>query len=99
MEAVSMARGRGREDLDTDRQFSLALLKLIEIVGEAASRVSADMRDQYPDIPWPQVIATRHRLVHGYDQVNHRVLWDIVAADLPPLIERLHAILMERDKA
>ena len=92
-EAVAMARGRGRNDLDGDRQFSLAVLKLVEIVGEAASRVSAPTRDRHPEIPWNTIVGTRNRLVHGYDRVDHRVLWDIVTLDLPPLIEQLRSAL------
>ena len=92
-EAVAMIRNRSRPDLDRDRQFSLAVLKLVEIIGEAAFRVSQSTRDAHRQIPWDKIIGTRHRLVHGYDTVDHEVLWDIVALDIPPLIEQLRAVL------
>lgn len=68
-EAVSFAEGRSRADLDADRLLNLALVRLLEIIGEAAGRVSAEMRAEHPEIPWPQIIGLRNRLTHGYDAV------------------------------
>ena len=88
-EAAAMAAGRDRDDLDRDRQFSLALTRLMEIIGEAAARVSAATQSALPGIPWPQVVSLRNRLVHGYDEVDHDILWTIVSQDLPPLVAQL----------
>jgi uncharacterized protein with HEPN domain len=85
-EAVSMVQGRVRADLDTDRKLNLSLVRLLEIVGEAATRVPAEERKLYSDIPWPEVIGLRNRLIHGYDSVDFDILWQIVAEDLPLLI-------------
>lgn len=85
-EAVAMARGRSRIDLESDRGFQLAVTRLVEIVGEAATRVSPLGRSEHPEIPWANVIGTRNRLIHGYDRLDLRVLWDTLAIDLPPLI-------------
>jgi uncharacterized protein with HEPN domain len=68
-EAVQVSRGRIRPDLDRDRQLNLALVRLMEIVGEAASRVPGDFRKQHPGIPWREVSDFRNRLIHGYDMV------------------------------
>jgi len=65
-EAVSMVQGRTRTDLDTDRLLNLALVRLLEIIGEAASRVVKEDSDLYPDIPWPEIVGLRNRLIHGY---------------------------------
>jgi len=88
-EAVSMAQGRVRGDLDTDRKLNLSLVRLLEIVGEAAARVPAEERTLYPDIPWPEVVGLRNRLIHGYDSIDFDILWEIVSRDLPPLIAAL----------
>ena len=88
-EAVSMAQGRVRSDLDSDRKLNLSLVRLLEIVGEAAARVPADERKLYSDIPWPEVIGLRNRLIHGYDSVDFDILWEIVSHDLPTLIAAL----------
>jgi len=84
-----MARGRKRSDLDSDRQFNLALVRLLEIVGEAANRVPEEERIRITDIPWPQIVSLRNRLIHGYDEVDFDILWQIVTRDLPHLIEAL----------
>lgn len=92
-EAVQMAHGRRREDLDSDRQLNLALVRLLEIIGEAASRLPAPDRGRYPAIPWSDVVGLRNRLIHAYDQVNFDILWAIVQQDLPPLVAELERIL------
>ncbi len=92
-EAVAYCRGRTRSDLDSDRIFNLALVRLIEIVGEAANHVSEQGQLQRPDIPWRQIIGMRNRIVHGYDQVDFDLLWDTIQQDLPPLIQQLKTTL------
>ena len=94
-EAVEMARGRTRADLDEDRLLNLALVRLLEIVGEAANRVPKKECIRYPGIPWPEIIGLRNRLVHGYDEVDFDILWEIIIRDLPPLIEAVETILGE----
>jgi uncharacterized protein with HEPN domain len=93
LEAVAMIGGREREDLRLERMLELALVRLVEIVGEAAARVSPDGQAEYPSIPWRQIIGMRKRLVHGYESVDLDVLWDTIEDDLPPLIDELERIL------
>ncbi len=92
-EAVAMIRGKSRADLDSDRQLNLASVRLLEIIGEAASRVSEPERSLLPGIPWAQIISLRNRLIHGYDAVDFDVLWQILTADLPRLIEALENLV------
>lgn len=93
--AVAMISGRERQDLDTDEMLCLALTRLVEIVGEAATRVSPAGQQRHGEIPWAQIVGLRNRLVHGYDAVDLDILWDIVQLDLPVLIESLQTILGE----
>ena len=88
-EAVSFARGRTRGDLDTDRQLVLSLVKDIEIVGEAATRVSEPARRRLPEMPWERIVGMRNRLVHAYFDVNLDIVWKTVREDLPELIALL----------
>ena len=74
-EAVTLAQGKGRADLDDDRLLELALVRLLEVIGEAASRVSGEDRARYPEVPWPQIVSLRNRLIHGYDAVDLDILW------------------------
>lgn len=92
-EALDMVRGRERGDLEPDRQLSLALVRLLEIVGEAASWVTTDFRTDHGQIPWADIVGLRNRLIHGYDSVDPDILWDIVVGDLPPLVEQLRKVL------
>jgi len=90
---VVLTRGRKRSDLDTDLVFNLALTRLIEIIGEAANRVPEGFQDEHPDIPWMEIIGMRHRLIHGYDEVDFDFLWSVVRNDLPKLIKQLKQML------
>lgn len=94
-EAVELLGEAGREDLESDRILQLALTRLMEIVGEAANRVSDATQKRHPQIPWRRIVGTRNRLAHGYDVVDLDILWDIVRNDLPPLIGQLGAIVGE----
>ncbi len=95
LEAVAMARGKTRADLDKDRQLNLALVRLLEIIGEAASRIPKEEQSRCADISWSEIISLRNRLIHGYDTVDFDILWQIVSQDLPGLIESLREVLGE----
>lgn len=92
-EAVEMVQGRRRDDLKRDRMLQHALVRVVEIVGEAATRVSEEGQQRFPSIPWQYARGMRNRLVHGYDRIDLDVLWDTVQHDLPPLIVELRRIL------
>ena len=92
-EAVEMTRGRTRADLLANRMFQLALLKLVEVVGEAARRVSPGGQTRYPDIPWRDAITTRNRISHEYDRIDYDIVWDTITDDFPPLVVALERAL------
>lgn len=92
-EAESFIKNKTRESLETDRKLVLALVKSVEIVGEAASRVTTQCREDLPQIPWLEIIGTRNRLIHAYFDIDLDILWKTVLEDLPPLISELARIL------
>ena len=92
-EAVELLGNASANDLKSDRVT--ALRKLVEVVGEAANRVSSTTRQRHPEIAWPQIIGVRNRLVHGYDIVDLSILRDVVRNDLPSLVEQLSSIVGE----
>jgi uncharacterized protein with HEPN domain len=98
-EAIGLIEGKQRADLDCDRVLSLALVRLMEIVGEAAARLSDHLTDHYPDVPWPAIVSLRNRLIHGYDAIDLDILWQVLATDLPALLPRLDAIIAEQQRA
>jgi uncharacterized protein with HEPN domain len=91
--AIAFMQGRERTDLDTDEMLALAVVRLVEILGEAAKNVSQPLKDQTPNIAWRQIAGTRDRLTHAYFDVNLDIIWDIVNNDLPLLVEKLEALL------
>src|SRR5262245_16118835 len=92
-EATGFAAGKQRMALNDDRMLVLALVKCLEILGEAAARVSPETRARYPEVPWQVIVGMRNRLIHVYFSVNLDVVWQTVASDLPPLARTLEAIL------
>ena len=92
-EAIELIAGKDKAELQRDRVLELALIRLIEIVGEAGAKVSSSTQLKYPSIPWPQIIGMRNRLIHGYDSVDLDVLWDTIEVDLPPLVDVLDKII------
>lgn len=92
-EAVHMIAGKALEDLGKERMLELALVRLVEVIGEASGRVSQAEQAKTPEIPWCEVVGMRNRLIHGYDSVDLNVLWDTVELDVPPLITQLEKVL------
>ena len=92
-EAQGFAVTRSRSDLDHDRQLLLALVKAVEIIGEAATRVSTETRLECPGIPWQDIVAMRHRLTQGYYDIDLDIVWSTVTDDLPPLAAELDRVL------
>ena len=92
-QAVSFTQGRKRNDLDIDLQLTLTLTRLVEIVGEAAKKVSDQERQRHPEVPWRAIAGTRDRLAHAYFDVDLDQLWRIVSEDLPALVPVLEKAL------
>jgi uncharacterized protein with HEPN domain len=93
---VQFCAGRTRSDLDADEMLSLAVARLLEILGEAATYISKETRERAPDIPWSLIVGTRNRLIHAYPSVNHDIVWSIATEQLESLICSLEALLSER---
>lgn len=91
--AVDFVAGQTRSSLDSDEMLSLALVRLLEVLGEASRNVDQLTKSSFPDIPWRQIAAVRNRLIHGYFDVDLDIVWTIVTTDLPYLIPQLEAIL------
>lgn len=93
LEAVGFTEGHCREDLDTDRKLSLSLVRLLEIIGEAAKGITAEFRQEHSELPWTSMVGMRDRLIHGYFDVNLDIVWETVTSDLPPLINKLEKVV------
>lgn len=93
--AVQFNKGKSRADLDSNEMLAMATIHLIEVIGEASRTISAELRHQYPEIPWDAISGTRNRLAHGYIDVDLDIVWTIVTKDLPLLIVQLRRILKD----
>ena len=91
--AIRFTQGRRREDLEKDEILVFALIHALQIVGEAASKVSSETRDTHPENPWGVVIGMRHRLVHAYFDVNLDILWTTATSAAPAFLAQLAPLL------
>ena len=92
-EALLLVRGKTRQDYDSDTALRLALTHLIQVIGEAARRVSSQFRERHPEIPWDAIAGMRSKIVHDYMNVDEDIVWDSVTQELQPLIEDLKKIV------
>ena len=92
-DAVSFAEGMSYAEFLGDRRTQLSILKSVEIVGEAAARLSENTRNAHRSIPWPEIIGMRNRLVHVYFDIDLPLVWDTVCNDLPVLITQLEPLI------
>jgi uncharacterized protein with HEPN domain len=90
-----MADGRSRTELSDDAMLAMALTRALEILGEAASRLSDQARLRFADIPCAKMIAMRNRLIHAYFDVDLDIVWTTVTEDLPPLLPVLESALAQ----
>ena len=81
------------EEFVNDGKTIRAVIRSIEVIGEAASKISIEFREEHPDIPWQKIIGMRNRLIHVYFDIDYNVIWQTVKENLPPLIEQLLLIL------
>lgn len=91
--AMGFAQGRQRADLDQDRMLSFALVRAIEIGGEAARHVSAATKTSIHAVPWEAIVGMRHRGVHANVHIDHETVWNTVQAELAQLVDTLNQAL------
>jgi len=91
-EAIEFAVDKTRKDLEKDRILTLAIIKSIEIIGEAASKITEEFKSENKNIPWDDIINMRHRLIHAYFDVNLDIVLQTVETDLPDLIKTIEEI-------
>ena len=92
-QAMSFVRDRSPGDLEADPQLRLAVLHALEILGEAAGRVSVETRLAHEEVPWRLAVSTRNRIIHAYFDVDLGIVWTTVTQTLPRLLPMLEAIL------
>ena len=86
----------GRSEFNRDRKTQDAVVRNLEIIGEAVKRLSADLTAQHPDIPWRRIAGMRDKLIHDYFGVDLDLVWEVVRQELPTLRRRVESILAVR---
>lgn len=93
--ARELVEGIGFDEFTADLRTHRAVIRTLEVIGEAAARVPPDIRARFSEVPWRDIAAARNRLIHGYDRVDMELVWDMVRVDLPVLQPALERILSE----
>lgn len=94
-ECMSFVQGMAFEEFGRDRRTQLAVVKELEVIGEAANKLPPYIRRAAPEIPWQGITGMRNRLTHAYFQVNNETVWDTVHQHLPPLRQAVARLLNE----
>jgi len=95
--AIGFVQGLTIDDFDNNELLRLSLTHLLQVIGEAARRVSPDFRATYPQIDWKAIVGMRSKVVHDYLNVDEDIVWDTVTNELPTLIAELEKILNPND--
>ena len=92
-EILEFSTGSSRESLTFNRMLQLAIVKDLEIIGEAANNVSVESQNKYSDIPWRAMVGMRNRLVHAYFGIDLDVVWQTIQTELPSLLRSLDRVI------
>jgi len=85
--------GLSRQEFDSSDLVQNAVMRMLEVIGEAARRLSEEMRDEHPEVPWAQMIGMRNRLIHEYFRIDADKVWDAVQDDIPALISMVEPLV------
>ena len=94
--AIEFVAGRDRADLDTDKMLRFALVRAVEVFGEAAAKMSEPQRHAASDLPWSRIVGMRNRLIHAYFSIDHDILWVTATREVPGLLPKLRALLEDK---
>ena len=83
--AEILLEGGSYSQFETDFRINFAVVRALEIIGEAAKRIPEEVRQRHPDIPWKGMAGMRDRIIHGYDNVDLQIVWDVVKRDIPQI--------------
>ena len=94
IEKIERYSDRGKQALETDEMLQVWVTRHLQIIGEAANRVSIEVQNRYPNIPWKKMIGMRHVLVHGYFEIDLELVWSVIENDIPQLKQQIQKLKM-----
>jgi uncharacterized protein with HEPN domain len=92
-EIRAFTKNVSEQEFRSHRMLILAILKELELIGEAASKISSFFQKKHPDVQWHAIVAMRNRLIHGYFDINLEIVWNTIQKEIPPLTRLLRSIL------
>jgi uncharacterized protein with HEPN domain len=98
LEAVSRIeqyQERGRKGFESDELLQVWIVRHLQIIGEAASRVTGETQERFPEIPWGKIIGMRHILVHGYFEIDLDIVWSVIEKDLQSLKDKVRTVIQQ----
>jgi uncharacterized protein with HEPN domain len=93
--AELLLEGVAQDQFETDFRINFAVIRALEIIGEATKRLPEDVRHRYPDLPWRGMAGMRDRIIHGHDVVDLQIVWDVVKKDIPRIRPQFEQILRD----
>lgn len=93
---IEFVADRERAELDTNRMLLFAIVRAIEILGEAASKVSEEVRLANSAIPWKAIVGMRNRLIHAYFDVNGQLVWESATVEIPAILPQLRVLVASK---
>lgn len=97
-EVVDFVDGKSWDEYESDTQLRRAVERSVELIGEAARRISREFENSHPDIPWNKIIVQRHRLAHEYDVLDDGIIWSVAIKYVPELITQITPIIDQHTK-
>ena len=85
----------GKRRFNSDELIRTFIVHQLQVLGEAAYKLSIDIRSRRPEVPWPEVLGMRHAIVHDYFRVDFDIVWGVVEVDLPPLKAQIQSMLSQ----
>jgi uncharacterized protein with HEPN domain len=92
LEKIERYTPRGKQAFENDEMFQVWVVRHLQIIGEAAGRISIDTQMRFPEVPWGKMIGMRHVLVHGYFEIDLEIVWAAIEKDLPSLKEQIQSV-------
>jgi uncharacterized protein with HEPN domain len=93
LEVQSFVKGKTWDEYESDIQFRRAVERSVELIGEAARKISNEFEADHPEIPWNKIIVQRHRIAHEYDRLDDGIIWSVAMKYVPELIGQIQSIL------
>jgi uncharacterized protein with HEPN domain len=93
--AEILLEGVDYSQFESDFRINYAVVRALEIIGEAVKRLPEELKREYPDIPWKGMAGMRDRIIHGYDNVDLEIVWDVIKRDIPLIKPKIMLILKD----